>query len=254
MELTSSPFMSKWMSSDSGHQNPEEQSASGTVTDEPSSSDSKGGHQMSDQLTTSTPGESQTSASGVGETAGRAFDSARDRLSGQAAKQQTKYVVGLFALVGAGFGITGYLIIDLLASANTPGGQFLSAIFSLALLAIVLLIGPVIAVYSSVRAADGLYDELRTAYLTSFVSNFAGYLVMVLIAVLFIGAAMSSSGGGTGATTQQTAQIASNTVNLDNLLFPMIALSIPVGLVGLGSAYLHRNQRPAADSGGSVHT
>ena len=70
---------------------------------------------------------------------------------------------------------------------------------------------------------------------------------MVLIAVLLIGAAV---GGGSSAQTSQdqlegteTAQnTGGNTLDIANLLVPMILLSIPVGLVGLGSTYLHRGR------------
>ena len=189
----------------------------------------------------------EQSMGGTGEMAGRAFDSARNRLSSPAAKSQLKYVVGVFALVGAGFGITGFLIIELLTGGDSMGAQLLTGVFSIALLTVVLLIGPVVAVYSGLDAADGLHNEPRTAYLTSFVGNFAGYLVTVLIAVLLIGAAV---GGGSSAQTSQdqlegteTAQnTGGNTLDIANLLVPMILLSIPVGLVGLGSTYLHRGR------------
>lgn len=189
----------------------------------------------------------EQSKGGAGEAAGRAFDSARNRLSSPAAKSQLKYVVGVFALVGAGFGITGFLIIELLAGGDSMGAQLLTGVFSIALLTVVLLIGPVVAVYSGLDAAVGLHNEPRTAYLTSFVGNFAGYLMMVLIAVLLIGAAV---GGGSSAQTSQdqlegteTSQnTGGNTLDIANLLVPMILLSIPVGLVGLGSTYLHRGR------------
>lgn len=198
---------------------------------------------------------------GAGEAAGRALDSARDRLSTPAAKSQLKYVVGLFALVGIGFGITGFLIIDLVASAiaSTIGGgtgagggaatAFVMTLFALPLLVIVLLIGPVIAVYSGLNARDGLYQEPRTAYLTNFVGNLMGYLVMVTIAVLLVNAAFGGGGGTTGQTGQ--AQVGgssgvtaagSNTYNIADLAVPILVLSVPVGLVGLGSTYLHRRR------------
>lgn len=192
----------------------------------------------------------------AGQAAGRALDSARDRLSSPAAKSQLKYVIGLFALVGIGFGTTGFLIIELIASgvAGSIGGgggggaatAFVMTLFALPLLVVVLLIGPVIAVYSGLNARDGLYQEPRTAYLTNFVGNLTGYLVMVAIAVLLVNAAF----GGGGGTTAQTGQAqvgggssvsaaGGNTFNIADLVVPIIVLSIPVGLVGFGSAYLH---------------
>lgn len=202
-----------------------------------------------DAVASSTEGQRKRTrdqeSGGAGEAAGRALDSARNRLSTPAAKSQLKYVIGLFALVGAGYGVTGILILKLLGGGGSVGARLLTGLFSLALVLVVLSIGPVIAVYTGLNAADGLYQEPRTAYLTSFVSDFVGYFVMVLIAVLLIGVA---AGGGGAAQTDQgqfggggtAADTGGNPVDIVNLLVPMILLSIPVGLVGVGSSYLHR--------------
>src|SRR5699024_6707558 len=66
---------------------------------------------------------------GAGEAAGRALDSARNRLSTPAAKSQLKSVIGLFALVGAGFGVTGFLILTLLGGGGGLGAQLITGLF-----------------------------------------------------------------------------------------------------------------------------
>ena len=194
----------------------------------------------------------EESTGGAGEAAGQVLDSARDRLSSPAAKSQLKYVVGLFTLVGIGFGTTGFLIIDLIASNFLgdlgAGGQAILAFFSLPLLVVTLVIGPVIAVYTGLKANDELYREPRTAYLTNFVGNLTGYLVMVVVTILLINLAFGG-GGGTAAQTGQgevgggaAQNTGGNTFDFSSLLVPLLGLSIPVGLVGLGSTYLHRGR------------
>ena len=196
----------------------------------------------SDTTTAQVQSDSRPRDGGAGETAGKAFDSARQRLSEPAAKNQMKYIIGIFSLVGVGFGITGFLVLQLVAGSGGTSSQIFAAIFALSLLGIVLLLGPVIAVYSSLNTANGFYHDARTTYLASFVSNFAGYLIMVVIAVLLIGAALGGGGSaGSGTTTEQTTSTG-DTFDLGSLAIPMIALAIPVGLVGVGSTYLHRKR------------
>lgn len=158
-----------------------------------------------------------------------------ESLSRPPARNQLKYTVGLFAEIGLGFGLTGFVVLDLIIESiggNDFGAQFVAAVFALILLSLTLLIGPVIAAFSGIRVAEGLREEARTVYLTSAVGNFVGYFVMVVITVLLIAATggVGGSGGGGG-----------NIFDLGDLLVPMIALAIPVALVGAGTAYLHLN-------------
>lgn len=154
-------------------------------------------------------------------------ESTIESLSRPASKNQLKYTIGLFAEIGLGFGLTGFIILELIASGGELAVQFGTWMFSLALLLVTLLIGPVIAAFSGLRIAEGLREEARTVYLTSAVGNFVGYLVMVIITVLLIAA----TGGGGG----------NSIFDLGKLLVPLIALAIPVALVGAGTAYLHLN-------------
>ena len=196
----------------------------------------------SNTTTTQAQSDTDTGGGGAGEAAGKAIDSARQRLSEPAAKNQMKYIIGIFSLVGIGFGITGFLVLQLVAGGGGTSSQIFAAIFALSLLGVVLLLGPVIAVYSSLNTANGFYHDARTAYLASFVSNFAGYLIMVVVAVILIGAALGGGGSAdSGATTGQTTSTG-DTFDLGSLAIPMVALAIPVGLVGVGSTYLHRKQ------------
>lgn len=235
--------------------NPEESgdrnsSGSGTPRDENTPQETS----RSNSIASSAKGKAEHQRGGAGQTAGQILDSARYRLSTPAAKHHLKYVIKLFALIGAGFGITGYLIIELVASkfADLAGGgeivtQLFFGLFSLTMLVFLLLIGPVIAVYSGLNTDDDLYQEPRTAYLTNFVGNAAGYLLMIVIAIMLVNIALG--GGGNAAQIEQnqfeSSNTASNTggnIHFIDMMVQIIPLSIPIGLVGLGSAYLHQGR------------
>ena len=181
----------------------------------------------------STDGASRDS--GAGEAIGRSFDSARDTLAQSGPKSHLMFVIGLFGVVGVGFGLTGIIILALIAGGgNDAGGAFLAAFFLISLLVVVLLTGPILGAFSGLRIAARLDDSSAT-YLTSFVSTAIGYVVMVIIAALLIGIV---AGGGGGGTT--TGSGSANPFDIAGLLVPLVALAIPVGLTGLGSAFLAR--------------
>lgn len=172
---------------------------------------------------------------GAGEAIGRSLDSARETLAQSGPKSQLTFVIGLFGVVGVGFGLTGLIILALIAGGgNDAGGAFIAAFFLISLLVVVLLTGPILGAFSGLRVAARL-DGSSATYLTSFVSTAVGYVVMVVIAALLIGVV---AGGGGGGTT--TGGGGANPFDIAGLLVPLVALAVPVGLTGLGSAFLAR--------------
>lgn len=176
---------------------------------------------------------------GAGETIGRSFDSARDTLAQSGPRSQLTFVIGLFGIVGAGFGLLGVIVLELLAGGSGGGfGQAIAAaLFLVSVLVVVLLTGPVMAALSGLRIAERL-DEARATYLTSFVATAVGYVVMVLIAAVLIGLVVGGGGGGAEATA--TGGTTTNPFDIAGLIVPLVALAIPVGLTGLASAFLTR--------------
>lgn len=80
--------------------------------------------------------------SGTGESIGRAFDSAGETLAQPGPKSQLTFVIGLFAVIGVGFGLTGIVVIRLIAgSGEGIGAQILTAVFLVSLLVVLLLSG-----------------------------------------------------------------------------------------------------------------
>lgn len=168
------------------------------------------------------------SRSGAGEMVGRSFDSARESLTQPGPKAQLTLVVGLFAVIGVGFGLTGIVAIEFIASSAT-GGQFIGAFLLIPLFAILLFTGPIIGAFSGLRVADRLEETTNTIYLTSFVGTAVGYFVMVIISVLLVSLIIGSGG--------ETAGSGGNLFNLIDLLVPLLLLAIPVGVTGLGSSF-----------------
>lgn len=155
--------------------------------------------------------------------------SVSDILSRRTTKAQLKYTLALFALVGVGLGLTGYLGVDQVAGGD-GSGQLMSAMLAVTALGVALFVGPVVAVFTGLRISDRMRQTDRAVYVTSFVGNAAGYLVMVVITVVLLASSLSGTGGSASG----------GSFELGELFVPMILLSIPSGLVGLGSTYLDR--------------
>ncbi|WP_231190166.1 hypothetical protein [Haladaptatus sp. DYF46] len=177
---------------------------------------------------TLTTDSDSTRKSNAGESVGRAFDSARERLSQPGPRAQLEFIIGLFAVIGAGFGLTGVVAIQMVAGGNSGiGGQILAGIFLISLLVVLLLIGPIVGGFGGLRVAEQLAEGRHTVYLTSFVGNAVGYVVMVIVSALLIGLFAGGGGGGSGSP-----------FSITDLLIPLIILALPVGLTGVGASYL----------------
>lgn len=171
---------------------------------------------------------------GIGETLGRAVDSTGKTLTQPGPKSQLTFVIGLFAVIGLGFGLTGIVVVELVAGGGSGfAGAILAVVFLISLLVVLLLTGSIVGAFCGLRVAEQLNHGSRTVYLTSFVGTAVGYLVMVVIATLLIGLVVSGGSAPTGGG-------AGTSFNILGLLLPLIILSLPVGVTGLGSSFLAR--------------
>lgn len=166
-----------------------------------------------DTQTTQPRGQAQTTGGQVGQPV-ETGPSVADMLQRPAIKDELKYVVATYALLGVGFGFLGIV-----------AGEFIGgAFFGASTLIVVLSIGPVTALVFGYRLSDVLAEAEDTAlYAAAAVGNAAGYFVMVLIAGILLS---SGSGGGT---------------NLGDLLLSGIVLGIVVGAIAAGLALVQRS-------------
>lgn len=182
---------------------------------------------------------------GTRERAGSSKESIGDILSRPDVKHQIKYAVGIFGIVGLGFGLTGFVFTDILipgvtSSSGSTGstgsslfGGFLTIFSLLSILVLAALSGPILGVISALRV-DEAFDTDRVAYVTSASGNVAGYVVMLVVTVLMLSVTGSTGGGSS------TGDATGGLFNLGDLLVPFVALSIPVGVVGALTVYLRR--------------
>lgn len=161
---------------------------------------------------------SESAGRGTGESVGRRLDSARETLSRSGPRGQLMLVVGLFAAVGFGVGVAGSVITSTVGGSGFAG-QLASGIASLAAFIVVLFLGIAIAALGGLRIAADIDGERTTIYLTSFVANTVGYVVMGVVGVVLIGTA----GIGFG-----------------DLLLSLLLLGLVAGAVGCSVSALHR--------------
>ncbi|MFB6083218.1 MAG: hypothetical protein ABEJ94_03110 [Halorientalis sp.] len=132
-----------------------------------------------------------------------------------------KYVVGIFAVVGVGIGLTAVLANALL----NVGTGFLGGVVVLMAFGVAVFGGSILA------AVIGLQDFLQIGevdnqtYVLAFASNAAGFLVMGIIVAIFVSIAMGSGGGAGGG-------------GLGNYIVGAIIMAIPAGLVAAGITWL----------------
>lgn len=148
------------------------------------------------------------------------------------AKSQFQDSIALFGLVGIGFGLMGAV------SLNQFGSGLFSGIVYLVILMFAMFSGPVLAVVVSLRLADYTRKKNSTTYLMCFIGNIAGYLVMISIVVIMLIIGLSFTFGGGGGSGVSSG---SSGGSFDfSLLIPVLAMSIPTGLTGVGAAFFHR--------------
>lgn len=148
---------------------------------------------------------------------------------------ELKYIVWIYTVAGVGFGLSAFLTISQLGG-NSQGEAFIGAILALAILGFVLMSGILISLVIGFRLTTRLTGPTRSQYVTAFFGNMAGYLVMTTVTVILLSSSLSGGGGGGASETT------SSVTNLGDLFFPLILLSIPVGLVAIGVMYLTEKQ------------
>lgn len=148
-------------------------------------------------------------------------------------RTQLRDAVALFGLVGAGLGVMG------LVALSQFGGGFLSGIVYTVILVLAMFFGPVLAVVVSLRLADYAPRKDGTTYVTSFVGNVVGYLVMMLVVVAMLFVGLSLTVGGGGGSGVGGGGNSGGSFDFD-LLLPVLALAVPTGLTGVGATFFHR--------------
>ena len=103
-------------------------------------------------------------------------------------------ILAVFAILGVGIGLTGYLMIGALGGGG--GSQLFSGLFALVVILFAALVGPVVAVAVTLHVDESLGDALGPASLTAAVGNFVGFLVMGLLVVILLSIRLSGGGGG----------------------------------------------------------
>ncbi len=153
--------------------------------------------------------------------------SATDVLSRPDGQSVVKYVVGIFAVVGVGIGLTAVLADSFLGggSASLIGGIIALVAFGVAVFG-----GNILA------AVVGLQDFLQIGevdeqtYLLAFVSNAAGFVAMGIIVAIFVAVVVGGGGGGGAA--------GGGSSGLGDYIIGAILMAIPAGLVGAGVTWL----------------
>lgn len=167
--------------------------------------------------------------------------------------RQLLYSIGIFALVGVGLGLVGFVVLTQLAGGNSMSGTIFSGILSIIILVIALFLGPVIAIIVGIQI--GNRNQSVSAYLTSLIGSAVGYIVMMLIviAILSVGIGLVSNSGGSGAMSGTSGDMsASGGGGFGQWIVPIIAISMITGLAGTGASYLQiqTNQTGRAEIGG----
>ena len=102
-------------------------------------------------------------------------------------------ILAVFAILGVGIGLTGYLMIGALGGGDS---QLFSGLFVLVVILFAALVGPVVAVAVTLHVDESLGDAIGPASATAAVGNFVGFLVMGLLVVLILSLRLSGGGGG----------------------------------------------------------
>lgn len=143
-----------------------------------------------------------------------------------------KYNIGLLAIVGGGFGLTGGLGARFFAGGGDAGAAMAGGIFMIAVFAVMALSGPILSVFIGLQFSRQMRNTYE-AIVSSFASGVAGYFAMMITGVLITMIIAPSGGGGAEGDTT------GNFFNLGDVLLPLIVMAIPVGLVAAGIVYFN---------------
>ena len=150
-------------------------------------------------------------------------------------------VIGVFAAIGVGLGLTGYVSMTWAQSVFTSSnqGQFANAIGQMMVgvillqsIIVTLFVGPVMATVTGLLSGVSL-DGAKQSAIFNGVASFAGFYVMVFIAVIVMSLALdggSSTGTGSGGG-----------FDVGNAIGPVVKAGIPTALVGGLAGYIGGN-------------
>lgn len=142
-----------------------------------------------------------------------------DILSEQSGKRFLKYIVGVFAAVGIGYGV-GIVLLD---AVSDEGSEFVSALA----LFVPVLSAPLISMATGLLTGLRLSADERSASLASGVGGFIGFVVLLFILFVFASVAFSGGGGSGGGDG-----------GLGDLLGAMLAFGIGVAITGAGTTFV----------------
>lgn len=141
-------------------------------------------------------------------------ESVTDILGTESGRQFLLYIVGTFAAVGLGYGV------GLLLLSGTGGLG--SGLVGAGALVVAVLSAPVISMVTGVLTGLRLNASDGGAVLVSGLGAFAGFLVMLLIMIVFVNIAFDTGSGGGGSTD----------------LGPLFAFSTGVAVSGAATTYV----------------
>lgn len=165
--------------------------------------------------------------------------------------------IGLFAVVGVGLGLSGYIALDFMQATFVEGtekgsfirgiGQMLVGLAALQTSFVTFLLGSVVATATGLSSAKS-YVSARKAAVFNGIASTIGFPLMVGIAIVIMLLALSGGGGeaaagGTPTTTPTASGGQGGSSILDqfdmgNIATKLLTLCIPTGLVGAAAGYV----------------
>lgn len=134
-------------------------------------------------------------------------------------------VVVVFAVVGAGIGLTGYFGVSGLGSVMQTGGQggggfgqLFVALFGFVAVLIAFLLGPVVAAIAGLLAGLA-FRERQAGAVVGGAGSFVGFYVMAVVAIGAISAAFPGASGGVS-------------LDVGDQLTTILKAGVPSGVVG----------------------
>lgn len=156
-----------------------------------------------------------------------------DKLQRPDVTSRLKTMVGTYALIGSGVGLTGYVFIGQLLSGSSGSGPnvvgaMLALLVGLSLLVSVMVLGIGTGAIFGLYYGDDFPVDLQTSAVATGLGTYAGFVLMSLITVVLVGAQVTSGGGDSGGIS----------LSVGKQFIPLLLSGIPAGLVGGSTVYL----------------
>lgn len=146
-------------------------------------------------------------------------------------------IVGVFAAIGIGLGLTGYISLGWVEStftsadqsemANSFGQMFVAIVFFQSVI-VTFFTGPTVAALSGLVTGISQASRTRAAGISG-VGAFVGFYIMVVLAIVVMSLAYGSGGGGSGG---------SGSIDLINAFTIAAQAGIPTAAVGVVAGYI----------------